>query len=331
MKRVTILLIALSTLLFTGCKERGERTLPGITGAPNGILIVSSEKIWQGPIADTVKGFFEREMVVLPQDEKEFSLTHIPPEKFERHFGKYRNVIQLSINSSLDSAEILYQENLKSRTQQYFLLQAPDMESLVELFAENCEMIRSTILRVENERFISAHRRFPAQKVVDHIRDSLNLRIAVPGGFNLNLHHKDFVWTSEEKTEYSLGVIIFIDTLEDLIELTPQRAMDRVNELLEENIPGPIENTWMELDMEVPFVSELIVLHDKYYTTQIRGLWDVENDFMAGPYVLNIIYDEESNRVIYAMAYVYYPIEKKRDKVRKVEAIINSIVPINKR
>lgn len=52
----------------------------------------------------------------------------------------------------------------------------------------------------------------------------------------------------------------------------------------------------------------------------------VVNDFMAGPYELNVLLDEEHQRVIYMMGYVYYPNEEKRDMMKQVDAILNTMV-----
>ena len=62
-----------------------------------------------------------------------------------------------------------------------------------------------------------------------------------------------------------------------------------------------------------------------YYAVMIRGLWNVQNDFMGGPYVINTILDEEHNRIIYMMAYVYAPEGKKRNILRQVENILYTV------
>ena len=44
-----------------------------------------------------------------------------------------------------------------------------------------------------------------------------------------------------------------------------------------------------------------------HYALLIRGLWTAENDFMGGPFVLNVVLDEKNSRIIYMMGYVYAP------------------------
>ena len=41
---------------------------------------------------------------------------------------------------------------------------------------------------------------------------------------------------------------------------------------------------------------------------------------------MNVVLDEEYQRVIYMMGYVYYPNEEKRDMMKQVDAILNTMV-----
>ena len=101
--------------------------------------------------------------------------------------------------------------------------------------------------------------------------------------------------------------------------------VDRVNEELEKFIPGPRNGSYMALDTEIPYTF-VQYKYNGHYAVSVRGLWTVVNDFMAGPFVLNVVLDEEHQRVIYMMGYVYYPNEEKRDMLKQVEAILNTMV-----
>ena len=305
------------------CKE-GEKVLPGIVGAPNEILVVSSDKIWNSSMGDTIKNYFSNPLFGLPQDEATFKVLHIQPSNFERHLGKHRNVIQVQVGSYIDSAQLLYQNGLKARDQQYFLLQAKDSAELIKLFGEKQSLIENMILQAEEKRLLEGYTRFPAKKVVALFKDKYGIEIKIPDGFHLNKESENFIWSSLETQKYSQGLIFFQDSLEDIAQFNTQIIVDRFNEVLKENVPGPIDSSWMALDMISPYSANQTILHENY-AIQMRGLWYVENDFMAGPYVINAILDKPNKRIIYAMGYVYYPIEAKRNMVRRLEAIINSI------
>ncbi len=313
--------LTLTTLL--SCKEE-VKVLPGIVGAPNEILVVASDKIWNSNMGDTIKNYFTQPLFGLPQEEPTFKVLHIEPSSFERHLGKHRNVIQIQVGSYIDSTQLLYQNGLKSRGQQYFLLQAKDSAEFIKLFGGKKSLIENLILQAEEKRLLEGFVRFPAEKMVTLFKDKYGIEIKLPEGFYLNKESQNFVWTSIETKKYSQGLIFFQDTLQDIAQFNTQIIIDRANEVLKENIPASVDSSWMALDMEFPYTANPTVLHDNY-TIQLRGLWYAVNDFMAGPYVMNAILDKPNKRIIYAMGYIYYPIEAKRNMIRRLEAIINSI------
>ena len=66
--------------------------------------------------------------------------------------------------------------------------------------------------------------------------------------------------------------------------------------------------------------------HGKNYAIECRGMWNVEGDFMAGPFVNLSILDEKNQRIICVDGYVYAPNDEKRDYMFQVEAIMHSLI-----
>jgi hypothetical protein len=57
---------------------------------------------------------------------------------------------------------------------------------------------------------------------------------------------------------------------------------------------------------------------------ETRGLWDIENDFMGGPFISHALIDKTGERVLVLDAFVYHPRADKRNYVRQLEAILYS-------
>ena len=66
------------------------------------------------------------------------------------------------------------------------------------------------------------------------------------------------------------------------------------------------------------------------YAVETRGLWNVVGDFMAGPFVSYSIVNPESDKIITAEGWVYYPNKDKRDLLRQLESILYSLKFVNK-
>ena len=66
-----------------------------------------------------------------------------------------------------------------------------------------------------------------------------------------------------------------------------------------------------------------VKLKDKSFA-EMRGLWEVVNDYMGGPFVSHTFLDEQNHYVITMVAFVYAPKYDKRNYLRQVESIIYS-------
>ncbi len=57
---------------------------------------------------------------------------------------------------------------------------------------------------------------------------------------------------------------------------------------------------------------------------QVRGMWEVQNDFMGGPFVSHSFYSPDGSEIFVAEAWVYAPKFDKRQYLRQVESLLYS-------
>ena len=95
------------------------------------------------------------------------------------------------------------------------------------------------------------------------------------------------------------------------------------NEMLARNVPGQLDNSYMTTSGE-----KTPALHWMKYKkrdfAEIRGLWEVQNDFMGGPFVSHAFYDKDSANIIVLEGFVYAPRYDKRNYLRQVESMLYS-------
>ena len=60
-------------------------------------------------------------------------------------------------------------------------------------------------------------------------------------------------------------------------------------------------------------------------TFETKGTWELQNDYMSGPFINYAIIDKERNRIIVLEGFCYAPSKEKRDLVQELEAIIKSV------
>ena len=108
----------------------------------------------------------------------------------------------------------------------------------------------------------------------------------------------------------------------DTIVFNPKHIIQWRNTLTLEHIPGPSPISFMKVAMEFnPPIFDTITDFPGGYAVETRGLWEVENDFMGGPFINYTFVDKANNKVITLDGYVYNPNEDKKNYLRQLEAI----------
>ena len=95
------------------------------------------------------------------------------------------------------------------------------------------------------------------------------------------------------------------------------------NQMLQENVPGMFENTYMTTAEYITPTVEFIRYKGRDFA-QTRGYWEVYNDFMGGPFVSHSFYNQDGSEIIVLEAFVYAPRYDKRQYLRQVESILYS-------
>lgn len=328
--RSTLLLLCTSLLLgcLNSCKEgeSGRKSmLQPVTGGTNELLVITPKVRWEGPIGDTIRAFFGQAQAGLPQGEPMFDLLNLPYSSFEKSVRAHRNVLIVSLKSKADSASLTYSDSPWARTQKVFRIVAPTEEAFFEIFRKNKEQMMGVYLRAERERLMEVYKKNPDQKIFNYFKDKYGMLLYCPGGYHINKDTVGFAWVSMETKANSRGFVFFQEPYTHESQLNYRIILDRVNEELQKRIPGPLDSTWMALDMVTPMTAANYEYNGKHYAFLFKGLWMVVNDYMGGPFVLNTVLDRKNNRVIYMMGYVYAPEDKKRNLLRQVESILFSM------
>ena len=328
MKKVFYVLFVVIMVSVWSCKEGGEAgksMLSTVSGATNELMVIMPKALWDGAVGDTIKQFFGQAQIGLPQGEPIFDLLNLPPARFEKNVKSHRNLLLVNISGKADSASVHFFDSPWAKSQKIFKITAPDEEAFFRIFDANKEKMMGVYLKAERDRLIEVYRKTPDKKIFNLFKNKYDILLHCPGGYNINKDTNDFVWISSETRVDSKGIIFFQERYEDESQLNYRIIQDKVNEELKKYIPGPLNNTWMALDMVTPMMTAVYQYEGEHYAVLMKGLWTVVNDFMGGPFVLNVVLDQKNERVVYMMGYVYAPEGKKRNMMRQVESIIYSM------
>lgn len=328
---LTFSIISTLVLSFSACTPTTNKSnLPRSIGNTSEVLVIlQNQEQWDGQIGQVIKKYLEKEQYGLPQVEPLFKLSHITIANFSDLFKKHRNLLIVEIDPSLAEPKMEVFNNLWASPQRIFKIKCPNNGTFVELFNKNEQTIIHNFGEAERARIMEVFNPTSKNDVSEAVLKTFQLNMNIPAGFYMAKSVDDFMWIRKEVTEYSQGIIIVSDPYESEAQFSLESIVARINRNIQQHVPGDSEGSYMVID-ETYVLPQATQVTDfpADYTVETRGMWNVANDFMGGPFVSYTFTDKNNQHIITLMGYVYYPNQKKRDLLRQVESILYSATPL---
>lgn len=324
MKKIfTYLAAALTMIMATGCFSSTEALLPNISGKAGEVIIAMDRENWEGDLGVAVRDLLGGDCPYLVQKEPLFSLVNVSPTGFSDLFKVHRNIVFFDVNSNVQNPGVSYKSDIWARPQCFIQISANDPESMLKLFNENSQNIANAIEQAERDRIISNAKHYPEVGVADAVREMVGGSPSFPSGYKLKKKTEDFIWIADDK-QYSIqGIFIYKYPAAENDNFSEEAIVSHRNRFLEANVPGMFENTWMTTSTFITPSVEFMKFRSRQFA-QARGFWEVQNDFMGGPFVSHSFYSPDGKEIVVVEGWVYAPKYDKRQYLRQVEAIVYS-------
>ncbi len=346
---VLILMLGASiTLVLNGCTESARKSMKAkqtAFGDVNHLYVIADKEIWEGPIGDSLRYYYTGPYLVLPQPEPIFELGHYTFRQFteEKIRMQLRSLVFLADLSNEDSPatkfvkqdiELGGASETKSKVGKDKW--AKD-QTLVYLYGNSEQDLMNTVLDtwgavrkkfnqadapvVKKTAFVSGK----DIKIMNTIRESLNIEMDVPTDYYLAHDDKEALWLRKETQDISSNILISKAKYVDKSQLTKEGIKQALDELGAKHISSRQENSFMKInDIDLPmFVNQ--ASFQQHYAVKVRGIWELENDYMGGPFLAYAILNEKAQDIIYVNGFVYAPCKPKLRLIQYLDSIFGTI------
>lgn len=325
----TILAVALAAVILGSCNnsdnsEDKRKYMPNITGKPSEVLLVLDKSEWETDLGTILRETLAEDYPYLPQREPLFNIFNTTPSSFQNYsaYSTHRNIVRIHIGEAFDTTRVAYQEDVWAAPQIVITLSAPDTESALEVFNQHKERIISSLETAERNRVIRNSKKYQEISLRQLVLDEYGGSPYFPQGYSLKKKTDDFIWISYETTYVNQGIFIYTYPYHGE-KLDSKMVVAKRNEMMKKNVPGMRDSSYMITGEFVePSFKWLQYKNRKFAET--RGLWEVENDYMGGPFVCHTYLDKKHENVIVIEGFVYAPKFDKRNYLRHVESILYS-------
>ncbi len=330
MRYLRILLAIVASLSLLACTKSssGERKSPTASsiGQPCEVLLVLDKEVMASELKDTLKEILECDIPGLNQSERFFRVSRVPLSIYKGEMLKMHSKLLVKIVHGQADAQLQLAYDVDAKPQIQALLSAPDIASLQTYIRLNAEKVRQVLLDHQFSMIQSTFKRHHSKKVRTALQ-KYGLDGLLPEEIAYVKQGKDCFWASSRTNEKQLNFVYYrvpasfnpqCPTLEDLVHLR--------DSVLAENIPGSRPDQWVETvwEQEKPVVWLSKRAQDGKMITELRGLWQMRNGAMGGPFV-SYAWQEDDGQLSVIEGFVFSPSTDKRDLIRRLEAGMRTV------
>ena len=321
-----VLVFAVMTALSSCEREQTAKQDRSAGGTSEILVVTQNDEQWDGMIGDTIRAFFLQPQYGLPQPEPLNKLSHINVSGFTDMFRKHKSLLLVEIDPKLDKPVVETGENLWAAPQRVYKIIAPNRTSWCETFNQYKEAYKVMYDKVERERIMSVLRPSTDNKIVQRIKDKMGFSLTIPSGFYIAKDESDFLWLRKELPKNSFGIFIYTTPYKDTVQLDMSNLVTVRDRYLQKYVPGPTDGSFMTTEKEfVPPLVNYISTYPTGFAAEMRGMWCLVGDYMAGPFVSYTFPDEQTGNLVTLEGYVYYPNHDKRDDLLQLQSILYSV------
>jgi hypothetical protein len=320
MKKNLILLFYV--LIMVSCQtKKGTPLVLSSNGKINTITVVMPNQLWQGTIGQTVRDTYAYPAEGLPQQEPLYDLKQIPPEIFTGFAQSSRSVLWIGIS---DQTNVRIDKNTYAQPQTTAVFTAPTADQLTEIIISQSNKVIETIRKQER---IERLRRIKKSTYINHgLEEKFGISLTMPSAYNTLKEGENTIWFQREIQKGHVNLLVLTTPYDETI--VSQKNLEQIianrDSIGKAFIPGRLPNSYLITEK----AYEPYVYHTSFGNKpalEIRGTWEVQGDFMAGPFLQYIINDKANNRNIILEGFVFAPSTAKRDYIFEVETILISI------
>ena len=297
----TILKLTFIFIVLAGCKEgsKNERIISNSSGNLNNLTIVVDNLLWEDNVGEQIRTVFAAPLEGLPQDEPIFSLSQIPPSVFSGFATKSRIILKIEKGKPAGTA---ISEDLFAKPQTLVLVTGKTNQEIIDQIESNSKQIISVFKKEEIKEKL---RRISLSLHDDSdLKKAFGISIKFPTAYRIAKKEDKFFWIRKDIPTGTMDLMIYEVPLSTIKEgdSTITDIVRMRDSIGKTHIPGPVEGSYMITEESyAPYLFEINL--DNKPTYETKGIWDVKNAFMAGPFINYAIKDLQNNRYLVCLLY----------------------------
>ena len=296
--------------------------IPDSSGNINNLLVVVDNLLWEENVGESVREIFAAPVPALNQEEPLFNISQMPTQVFSGFATKNRTVLKIEKGKT---AGVSIEKNTYAKPQTVVVVSGQTNQEIIDQMKKNADKI---IITFKKEEIKEKQRRIRMSLFdTKPIQDQLGIDIKFPTAYRIAAHDKNFFWIRKDINTGNMDFLIYEVPLSQIRKSDSTTVGDIIrmrDSIGKAHIQSSVEGAYMITEEAyAPYVFETTI--DGKPTIETKGIWDMKNAFMSGPFINYAIEDKANNRYVVVEGYVFSPSVEKRDHIFELEAILRSV------
>lgn len=315
------LFLCLLVFLAVSCGNNTGKKLASATGKINNISVIIDDQLWNGEIGDSIRNKFASPITGLPQEEPLFTINQYPVKLLEGFMTNSRNILLVKKEQS-KLFKVVSDEY--ARPQNVFHISGRTVPEIIAIIERNAPAI---IRKMHQTEILEMQKRIDTALIDSRqVTGNFGIALDIPVGYKLVLQGEKFMWFKKEMISGNMSLLIYSAPAKCL-----QKNNDAIGNIVHMRdsignlyIHGTVPNSPMITEQAyAPYFLHTMI--DGRKTFETRGTWELQNDYMSGPFINYAMIDKPNSRILVLEGFCYAPSKEKRDLMHELEAIIESV------
>ncbi len=352
-KYIIVLLLSISSIY--SCMNKGKDSSlmkPIAISKSNDVVVIADNSLIKSEIGDTFKYFFESAYPITPNPEplfhtRYFTYKEIDAQPLRRQLRSYIILVNLQDTASdvtklfvkdigknrvqkiLDSEgfNVIYAKDKWARDQLVIYIVGKNADDFIKAIKNNFSVITDKIHQ-HDESQIKAATYFQGENGILGVRakKTLGIDIKIPKDYIQALFKEDekLIWARRDSKKAISNFIVKAIEYKDTSQFSKKYIIKLINEF-GKNVTSDTKGSRLVVnDKDLPVLISSTEINGNT-ALEARGIWEMTDDFMGGPFIAYLIKNKNTNDLAFVLGFVFAPGKDKKEYLQQMMTIANTL------
>jgi len=322
-------------------------------GKMNEIVVIADDNVWEGMVGDTFRFYFESPYPLMPTPEAMFDLRHysgeeIQAEPLRKQLRTYTILVDLNDDDSVvtkmarkDMGEEKFTrakrenkpgnsigKNKWAQGQMLIYLYANGHDNLAELIQNSYPAIAKKVNVHDRKQLEAQVYGVPVNRgLSEKLKTDYGMDIQIPINYKIAKEEAEdnLIWLRKDGKKGVMNIVLKRLPYSGKEQFDKDYIKDLKNEFGKSYVTSDTDGSYLRVHEEQVPIYEYVQDINGMYTKELRGVWEMTEDFMGGPFVSYLIHNASKEELLFVDAFVFAPGEAKRNMIQELDFIVKNM------